>query len=387
MVMKILYDYQIFNKQHYGGVSRYFCELMDRFSQDPGIDFRLALRYSLNEYLQQQPQLNRFWTRRNDFFSDSLFFTGLQKKIHINALNHIFDNRRESLRMLRERDFDIFHPTYYNPYFLDHLGKAPYILTIYDMIHEQYPGEFDTRDPTSAGKKILAENAKVIIAISENTKADIVKFLDIDPGKIQVIPLASSFNPEIIVRQKSVTRKRNLPGKYLLFIGNRFSYKNFAFLVEALFPVFKNNDDLHLICAGGGKFTGPEIELIRKMNMASRVHICPADDASLQQLYKNAFAFVFPSLYEGFGIPVLEAFSCGCPAILSNTSSLPEVGGDAALYFDPVDRTSLADAVERILSDERRRDDLIARGCERIKLFSWVKTAAMTKKVYEIAID
>lgn len=385
--MKILYDYQIFNKQHFGGISRYFYELMDQFSLDPGIKFRLALRYSLNEPLHQKPQLNRFWTHRNDRFTDSRFLSDLQKKIQINALNHIFNNHYESIQRLRERDFDIFHPTYYDPYFLDHLGKTPYILTIYDMIHEQYPGDFDTSDPTSAGKKILAENAKEIIAISENTKTDIVKFLDIDPGKIQVIPLASSFNLENMARQNPVAIKRNLPGKYLLFVGNRFSYKNFTFLVEALFPVFKNNRDLHLICAGGGKFTGPEIKLIRKMEMTSRVHICPADDASLQQLYKKAFAFVFPSLYEGFGIPVLEAFSCGCPAVLSNTSSLPEVGGDATLYFDPVDRTSLADAVERILSDERHREDLITRGSERMKLFSWEKTATMTKKVYETAID
>ena len=387
MVMKILYDFQIFNKQHYGGISRYFCELMDRFSRDPGIDFHLALRYSLNEYLQQQPQLNRFWTRRNDFFTDSLFFTDLQKKIQINALNHIFNNRRESIQRLRERDFDIFHPTYYDPYFLDYLGKTPYILTIYDMIHEQYPGDFDTSDPTSAGKKILAENAKEIIAISENTKTDIVKFLDIDPGKIQVIPLASSFNLENMARQNPVAIKRNFPGKYLLFIGNRFSYKNFTFLVEALFPVFKNNGDLHLICAGGGKFTGPEIKLIRKMDMTSRLHLFPADDATLLHLYRNASAFVFPSLYEGFGLPVLDAFSCGCPALLSNTGSLPEVGGNAALYFDPVDRVSLTAAIGQILSNDTLKEDLRSRGLNRAKLFSWEKTAAMTKKVYEAAIE
>jgi len=385
--MKILYDYQIFNKQYFGGISLYFCELMDQFSRDPETSIRLALLYSLNEPLHQKPQLNRFWTHRNDCFTDSRFFSDLQKKIHINVLNHIFNNQYESIRRLKDRDFDIFHPTYYDPYFLKYLGGRPYILTIYDMIHEQYPGNFDSRDPTSARKKILAENAKGIIAISENTKADIVKFLNVDPGKIRVIPLASSFNPEKKLYQTLMNGESNLPKKYLLFVGNRFSYKNFAFLVEALFPVFKSHGDLHLICAGGGKFLDPEMELIRKMNMTSRVHLFPADDATLLHLYRNAYAFVFPSLYEGFGLPVLDAFSCGCPALLSNTSSFPEVGGDAALYFDPVNRASLTAAIEQILSEENLRGDLIARGSERVKLFSWEKTAATTKKVYEAAIE
>jgi glycosyltransferase involved in cell wall biosynthesis len=385
--MRILYDHQIFTMQYYGGISRYFCEIMDRFSREPEIEFRLALRYSLNEILHQKPRLNRFWTCRNDLFTDSQFFSNLQKTIHLNVLNHIFNNKQEAVRRLKEQDFEVFHPTYYDPYFLKYLGKCPYILTMYDMTHEQYPANFDSRDATTARKKLLAENAKEIIAISENTKADIVKFLDVDPGKIQVIPLASSLNPENVPWITLRDRARNLPEKYLLFIGNRISYKNFAFLVKALCPVFESHGELHLVCAGGGKFSGPEMELLRKMNMTSRVHLCPADDATLVQLYRNAYAFVFPSLYEGFGIPVLEAFSCRCPAVLSNTGSLPEVGADAALYFDPADETSLRDVIERILSDEHLRDGMIEKGLERVTLFSWEKTAVMTKKVYSSAIE
>jgi len=385
--MKILYDHQIFIRQHYGGISRYFCELMDQYSRDPEIDFHLALRYSQNDLLHQQPQLNRFWTQRNDFFSDSQFVTKLQRMIRFNALNHIFNNRAESIRWLKKHDFDLFHPTYYDPYFLKYLQKRPYILTIYDMMHETYPGTFENQDPTSEWKKILAKNATKIIAISEHTKADIIKFLDIDPELIRVIYLASSFNPKKISRPFGQNLMQSPPEKYLLFLGNRILYKNFTFLIEALGPVFKKNSDLHLVCAGGGNFTQAEFRLMRKVNIVSRVHLFPADDTTLQQLYKNAFAFVFPSLYEGFGIPVLEAFSCECPAILSNTSSLPEVGGDAALYFDPGNRLSLAETIERILADERTRDNLIARGNERVKLFSWEKTAAMTKEVYEAASE
>ena len=385
--MKLLYDHQIFTWQNSGGISRYFCELMSQFDPDTGVDFSLALRYSQNEPLHQHPQLNRFWTHRNDFFSDSRFFSGLQKKIHVNVLNHIFNNQRESVKRLKEQDFDVFHPTYYDPYFLKHLVNKYYVLTIYDMIHEKFPDNFDKYDLTGSRKKLLAENAKQIITISGNTKKDIVKYLDIPKDKIQVIYLANALSRVKKTDSSNISVFIKLPKHYLLFIGNRSGYKNFTFLIKALFPVLKTNENLHIVCAGGGYFSDSEKNLIRKMNMVTRVHHYPADDATLQHLYKNAYAFIFPSLYEGFGIPVLEAFSCGCPAVLSNTSSLPEVGGDSALYFDSFNTNSLTNAVERILSDETLRKNLITKGCERSKLFSWEKTAAMTKKVYEIALE
>jgi glycosyltransferase involved in cell wall biosynthesis len=103
----------------------------------------------------------------------------------------------------------------------------------------------------------------------------------------------------------------------------------------------------------------------------------------LKNLYKNAQAFVFPSLYEGFGLPVLEAFSCGCPAILSNASSLPEIGDDGAIYFNPYDNESITNAIEKVLFDEKFRYNLIQKGFDRLKFFSWDKTAISTKKVYD----
>jgi glycosyltransferase involved in cell wall biosynthesis len=383
--MKLLYDHQIFTWQNYGGISRYFSELMNQFIPSPWVDFRLALRYSQNEHLHQNPRLNRFWTQRNDFFSGSQFFSALQKKIHINVLNHILNNQRESIKQLKGQDFDLFHPTYYDPYFLKHLGKKPYVLTIYDMIHEIFPDAFDKNDLTRNRKKTLADNAKQIIAISDNTKKDIVKYLDIPEDKIQVIYLADSLSQMKNAEFSYVPGSIRVPKHYLLYIGNRSGYKNFSFLIDGLFPVLKKNADLDIVCAGGGYFSNSEKKMIRNMNMVTRIHHYPADDATLQCLYKKAYAFIFPSLYEGFGIPVLEAFSFGCPAMLSSTSSLPEVGGDSALYFDPLDRTSLTNAVERILSNGTLRKNLIMKGFERSKLFSWEKTASMTKKVYEIA--
>jgi glycosyltransferase involved in cell wall biosynthesis len=386
-LMQLLYDHQIFTWQDYGGISRYFCELMSRFTSDPGIGFRLALRYSQNEHLQQHPELNRVWTNRNVFFSDSRFFSGLQKKMHVNVLNHLFNNQRESVKLLKSQDFDLFHPTYYDLYFLRHLENKPYVLTVYDMIHEVFPDHFGRKDSIQSRKKMLADNAEQIIAISENTKKDIIHYLDIPEDRIQVIYLADSLSGRINADHPTVPCTMNVPEKYLLFVGNRSGYKNFSFLLEALAPVFKKNGKVHLICAGGGAFLKSEREMMRTMNLSTRVHPYPADDETLWFLYKHAYAFVFPSLYEGFGIPVLEAFSSGCPALLSDTSSLPEVGGDAAVYFDPADRDSLTDAIDRILSDEIFRDEMVLKGEKRSKLFSWEKTAEMTKTVYETATE
>lgn len=385
--MRILYDDQIFTIQHFGGISRYFCELMTQFSYDPELDFRIALRYSLNEHLIRNTRLNRYWTKRNDFFSASPFFERLQKNIHVNVLNHIFRNRDESIRQLKAPDFDVFHPTYFDPYFLPHLGSHPCVTTIYDMMLEKFPEHFPKEEAARAGKRKVSARSDRIIAISESTKNDIITILGVPEERVRTIYLGGSLDPETCAGHVPMPPCAGLPDRYLLYVGNRFSYKNFTFMVEALAPVFAEDTGLYLICAGGGNFSGSERELLQKNGVASRVRFFPADDATLVFLYRNAFAFIFPSLYEGFGLPVIDAFNCGCPAILSKTSSLPEVGGDAALYFDPADRASLATVIRQIISDEGARKELVVKGRERAMLFTWEKTAAMTKEVYREATE
>ena len=375
--MKILYDYQIFNKQHFGGISRYFCELLDQFSRDPEIDFCLALRYSQNEHLHQQPQLNRFWTQRNDFFSDSHFFTRLQRGIHINALNHVFNNQQESIRRLKEQDFNVFHPTYYDLYFLKYLKTKPYTLTVYDMIIELFPDMFKG-DTIAIQKKKVIECATKIIAISDNTKSDMIKFYDIEPEKIEVIPLATSLHRSI----PDSTLK--LPQRYILFVGNRGAYKNFTLFINSIASLLQKEIDLFLICAGGGIFSESEMHLLNDLKIRKQVLYYPVtNDSTLSQLYRKAILFIFPSRYEGFGIPVLEAFSCGCPVAASNCSSLPEVGGEAVIYFDPNNSESMQKVIEDIIQNKSMQESLRIRGYQRLKLFSWEMTAMNTKKVYD----
>jgi glycosyltransferase involved in cell wall biosynthesis len=386
--MKILYDHQIFYRQNYGGVSRYFCELMNQFSTDPDIRFILPLRYVQNDNLTQFPQLNKYWSGRYNKLYSNYFVSSLQKKIRFNALNFglnfLINNQGEATRLLQKQDFDIFHPTYYEPYFLKYLRKKPFVLTVHDMIHELFPDNFSSRDRTIEWKKKLIENAGAIIAVSENTKQDIIKFTSVDPDYIHVIYHGSPFEHISI---PSRIDPRFFEKSYLLFVGNRSGYKNFVFFIESIAGILYNHEDLHVVCAGSLPFTNEEKHFLTNLNLLNQVHHIKINDTILKNLYENARAFIFPSLYEGFGLPVLEAFSCGCPVLLSNSSSLPEVGGEGAIYFDPYDSASLTDALENLISDDYLRKQLALKGCERLKLFSWQKTANETKSVYENLIN
>ena len=381
--MKILYDHQIFTFQNYGGISRYFCELMDQFSRDPDIEQTLALRYSRNENLFNRHALYKYWSSRSELLCDTPVFPIIQKITHINVLNRLRINQRESIRLLKKQDFDVLHPTYYDPYFLKDLKEKPYVLTVHDMIHELYPDFFSPNDMIKICKNQLIENADSIIAVSESTKNDIIKLSHVDPNKIHVIYHGNPFESTAqTIQEDSSFNSLLLKKPYLLYVGNRMGYKNFIFFINSIAKLLKKDKGLHVYCAGGGPFTQFELKILSEQNLASKVHLVKTNEHIMQQLYENAQIFVFPSLYEGFGLPILEAFSCGCPAILSNSSSLPEIGADAACYFDPDDPESLIQSIEAVLSDNYYREQIIKKGFERLKLFSWEKTARDTKKVY-----
>lgn len=370
--------------QRYGGISRYFCELMNELSLDADLNISLGLRFSNNENLLAQESLNKYWS--NNMYEDSHFLNFINKWNCLckNSIYLRLINLHESTHILKKQNYDIFHPTYYNPYFLKHLKNTPFVLTVHDMIHELYPDYFSYFDRSKKWKRQLIQRADKIIAISESTKQDIIKLYDIDSNLIHVVyhgnPLEKTVkcvdgNNEI---DPSIISKR-----YILFVGNREGYKNFRLFCASISQLLNKEKNLFLYCAGGQTFTPSEKKLFEELNIKSKVYHIRPNDCILKQLYKNAEAFVFPSLYEGFGLPILEAFSCGCPTILNNTSSFPEIGGDAAIYFDTNDQSSLSHAIEAILYDIEFRDKLIMKGLERAKDFSWSKSAKQTKKVYE----
>jgi len=377
-LMKILYDHQIFAQQSYGGISRYFCELMNQFSKDPTMELTLPLRYSTNIYLKTTEISKNYWFIRHNYPCLNRCVNLFQNNVRNSVTDFFLRNQKKSELMLKKQNFDIFHPTYYNPYFLKYLKTKPYVLTVYDMIHELCPDMF-RGDTTAIQKKQVIEGAAKIMAISGNTKTDIIRFYDIDPQKIEVIPLATS------LQLTKPDRNPYLPQKYILFVGNRGVYKNFTFFINSISSFLHEEKDLCLVCAGGGVFTNDELRLLNNLGIRRKVFYYPViDDSTLSQIYRKAILFAFPSLYEGFGIPVLEAFSCGCPVAASNCSSFPEVGGDAVNYFDPKNSDSIQKVVEDIVHNDSLQDTLRARGYERLKLFSWEKTALNTKKVYNL---
>jgi glycosyltransferase involved in cell wall biosynthesis len=245
------------------------------------------------------------------------------------------------------------------------------------MSHELYPALFSKFDFTAENKKIVSAKANRIIAISENTKKDIISLLHVPASKIDVIPLATTLAASMMKKSD-----RPVPETYVLYVGKRNTYKNFSFLLEAMDIVLRTYPACSLLCAGGGKFTALEQAEIERLRLTNKILQMDVDDSALAYLYAHARAFIFPSLYEGFGIPTLEAFACGCPVLLSNRSSLPEVGGDAAGYFDPENVSSLAEKILEVLEDPSLANTMRERGMNRVKFFSWEQTARKTLDTY-----
>jgi glycosyltransferase involved in cell wall biosynthesis len=349
--MKILYDHQIFSWQKFGGISRYFYELMKH--SEGLFDYEISGLFSENDYVRPLQVYHEFPVK--------CCFRGKQR-----IINYL--NKADSLKKIKKGSYDVLHPTYYDPYFPK---KKPLVITVYDMIHELFPEYFPRDKKTVYIKEVMISRADKIIAISENTKNDILKcYPKTDEGKIYITYLGTSY--KVLNNQE----KEN----YILFTGQRFGYKNYkSFLIAAAPLLLKYN--INLVCTGKG-FDNNEKKMIDELHIAEKTICKFVSDEELIDLYARAIAFVFPSLYEGFGIPVLEAFAAGCPAILANTGSLPEIGGNAALYFDPYSVEDMRSVIEKVITSPGLQNELINRGKEQIKKYSWKKCAEKTAEIY-----
>ena len=369
--MKVLYGPQIFELQIFGGISLYFSKLMSNFYSNKDIDFEFPLVYSDNRYLKDLTFLKYL------FFYDKKFLLRRTLSKYFLRLNKI-----NTVRKIKKQKFDIFHPSYFDTYYLKYLKNKPFVLTVHDMTNEVLPEYFifdKNAENTVKIKEILMKKAARIIAISESTKSDILKLCDINEEKIDVI-----YHGQPLEIPDLISRPDNLPEKYILFIGQRAKYKNFTNFLLSISECLKEDKDLYLLTVGGPALNNNEKEIIKNLNIESKVIYKPIEnDLSLIQFYKNALCFVFPSLYEGFGFPILEAFQCGCPLVCSNTSSFPEIASNAAVYFDPYDEISMKESIEKVLYDQNLRQDMTNKGFIRAKTFDWNKTREETKKVYE----
>ena len=375
-MMKVLIDHQIFSYQRFGGISRYFYELAEEFTHSKTISFDLGITFSDNQYLKNA----RFLKLRNLWFPTSEQY----KIIRLGFLYSL--NRYNCIKKLRKQDFDIYHASFYDPFFLKYLGSKPFVVTIHDMTPERFPELFPkdslyARMVTSRWiemKKLLSQKATAIFTVSENTKKDLVELFNIDPNKVTVTYLGNS------LRLDPANTKvcPGFPSRYILFVGSRNSYKNFVSFIKAVKPLLLDDKSLHVVCVGGGEFTVIEKNLQDFIMVKEQIHQFSLSDDMLASAYKNALIFVYPSFIEGFGIPILESFACECPAAISNTSCFPEIASDAAQYFDPYNADSITDAIKHIVYDPLLRDELRAKGKERVKHFTWERTARQTAEIY-----
>lgn len=370
--MKILYDHTAFQFQRYGGISRYFYELIARLSTKEDVDINLFQGFHINEYglSEHKQNFESYWGYKWKYKKPATMYMShifaMPNKILLNNIYTSADN------------FDIYHPTYYMKG-LRNNGKTPIVITVYDMIHELYPNQFRDSGAVIKAKKRSISMADTIIAISENTKKDLINIYDVPENKIKVVYLANSLQSPTFKTVGELTHTHKLKLPYILYVGGKEEYKNFKALLNSYVGNFSDHFDL--VCFGGPKIKNDEFKSINSRIKKSIIQLNGSDDL-LASLYKHAFCFVYPSFYEGFGISPLEAMSMGCPVIASNASSIPEVVGDAAILFDPHSNDELIDAIES-LYDESKRNELIKLGFEQEKKFSWDKMAKETLDIYK----
>ena len=227
-------------------------------------------------------------------------------------------------------------------------------------------------------KREVAATADLIFSISECTSRDIASVYGIDRSRIVTTPLG--IDPRKFTA--STTARNPFRPPYVLFVGLRSGYKNFTRMAKAMEPIMVREPNLSVAVIGGGPLTADEMALFGGRDAQTRVHQATVLDSDLSKIYREAELFVFPSEYEGFGIPILEAFAAGCPVAASRASSFPEVGGNAIEYFDPLSIDEISHAITRILASRARADELRVLGAERVKLFPWTRTVEETADGY-----
>lgn len=367
--MKIAVDQQIFSLQVHGGVSRYFSRLVQGLL-DSGQELGVFAPLYQNSYLRSLPKesVHGWHIRRYPYKMANIFLR--------------FNQYISRVQIARWKP-DLVHETYYS-----RVGSAPVgcptVVTVYDMIHELFPNDFLARDNTAAIKRLAVDRADHVICISENTKIDLMRLYGTPASKISVVHLGfDQFAPRTVKHQLTTLADR----PFLLYVGARRGYKNFIGFIRAVASSKRLLSDFDIVAFGGPKFSTKELNEMSSLGFrGNQIRHQSGSDDVLGRFYSSAKAFVYPSLYEGFGIPPLEAMAHQCPVISSNTSSMPEVIGKAGEYFDPADTDDMRRAIEDVVYSVSRVNELRRFGEERLTAFSWDKCARETFDIYRSLI-
>lgn len=356
--MKVLFDHQLFSWQKYGGASKYFAELMANLPREV---WECTAVFSNNAYLEE---LNLFPYHH---FMPKHLFKGQGKLMHI--MNIPYSSYR-----LWKKDYDVYHQMHFDPYGLKFIGDKPLVTTFHDI-------NFSTYNPKPhevKRQKVSLSRADKVIAVSQNTKKDVIESFNLPEEKVEVVYHGIDLKP---IPDSSALY--NFP--YILFVGTRRNHKNFDRLLLAYQKYVKTFPEVKLVCTWKG-FAPDELERINQLGLADQIIHHSATEEEMRILYRDALFYIFPSIYEGFGMPILEAMSLKCPVVLANASCFPEIAQDAGVYFDPLDIDSMTEAMTQITGDEDLRNKMIDLGGKRVREFSWKKCADEHLKVYKSLI-
>lgn len=371
--MNIAVDSNVFTLQTHGGVSRYLVRLAE-------------------ECMTLGHQVRVFgWLHKNHHLAEASRELTRMRHIHgfprlTRRVSHTLGDLLAGPAIARWGP-DVIHESFCHSRRVG--GRAtPRVCTIHDMIHELFPQYWGRLDRTPRYRRDTIARCHAVICVSESTKRDLLRFIDVDPARIHVIHHGYEHTsapaepaPHELAALAALTSK-----PCLLYVGARHGYKNFDGFLRG-FAAAGVATDLRVIAFGGGPLKPAELDLARDLGLpAGSVVQASGSDAMLRRLYRHARLFAYPSLYEGFGFPPLEAMAEDCPVISSHTSSMPEIIGDAAVFFDPSDPQAIADAIRSVAGNDTVRTDLAARGRRRLKAFSWRRCALETLAAYEAAI-
>jgi glycosyltransferase involved in cell wall biosynthesis len=348
--MRVLLDPQVF-LLNYCGLLKYYSFLYQAL-KDEGIDIYSPVIHSSTPIFPERHVHFPGW------------FPSKGKKMTGVAIKEL--TKKVFYRAVSKQDYDVLFITsdQNETGFLNHIGNKPFVMTIHDtMVGVNGKNLFlDPNNQYTLQMGYLAHKAKKIISISNHTTSDIEKRFLIEPDKIQTI-YHTNFLPD------ETETIEQLPDEYLLFVGNRNGRKNFLGWIQAVAPFLKTNSHLQVLVTG--KLSEYELFFLQKMDIRNQVRdLERVSDSQLNYLYTHALCLVYPSLYEGFGLPVLEAMANGCPVITTRRSSIPEIAGDAALYIDPESDESMLHALKQLIQDDSLKQTLSNKGLLRSREFS-----------------
>jgi len=338
------------------GIGEYSYELLRQFAElrIKNLEFQIYLK---SEPLSDMPDENENWIYR--IIKPGKLWT--QWRLPLDLYLH------------KPRPDVFFTPSHYAPRF----SPVPTVISVMDLSYLYFPELFNVEDlhQLQSWTAYSVKNAKKILTISNSSKNDIIKEYNVASSKVIVTHLGikefNSLSPNIYT-MKNLRTKHDLSEKFILFVGTLHAQK-------------ESSEDLQLVIVGKKGWLFEEIlDTPKRLGIEDKVRFLDnINDDELNTLYHNAFCFVLPSLYEGFGLPILEAMQAGCPVITSNVSSLPEAAGDACLYVDPENVDDIKEKILKVLGDKKLRQVLIEKGKKQVKKFSWEKTARETLNALE----